>query len=90
MNTVSKNIEQTNGLTQTATAPGRILIVDDEPRMTASLQTLLESDGHEAVTANSGVDAIAKLRKGTFDIVLVDVRMPGVDGLDVLRASREL
>lgn len=90
MNTTHKTIKSTTDLSSPSTAPGRILIVDDEPRMTASLQALLESDGHEAVTANSGQDAIDKLKSGSFDIVLADVRMPEIDGIDVLRASRDL
>ncbi len=67
---------------------GRILVVDDEPRMTASLRALLSEDGHVTEGALSGEEAISRLQKGSFDLVVVDVRMPGLDGMDVLRASR--
>ncbi len=90
MSTIGHTFIDSSGIRTISTAPGRVLIVDDEPRMTASLQALLESDGHETVTANSGQDAIDKLKSGVFDVVLADVRMPEVDGIDVLRAARDV
>ncbi|MEW5700702.1 MAG: GAF domain-containing protein [Candidatus Zixiibacteriota bacterium] len=67
---------------------GRILIVDDEPRMTSSVCELLAREGHQAVGAQSAREAIALLDIEPFDVVLADVRMPGGGGLDVLRAAR--
>jgi K+-sensing histidine kinase KdpD len=67
---------------------GRILIVDDEPRMTASLRALLSEEGHQTEGALSGEEAISRMNKTPFDVLIVDVRMPGVGGMEVLRAAR--
>ena len=67
---------------------GRILVVDDEPRMTASLRALLSEEGHQTEGALSGEEAISRLHNAAFDVLIVDVRMPGIGGMEVLRASR--
>jgi len=67
---------------------GRILIVDDEPRMASSLCELLVRDGHTAVGALSVAEAAALLQKESFDVVVTDIRMPRGGGLEVLRAAR--
>jgi DNA-binding NtrC family response regulator len=67
----------------------KILIVDDEVIMRESLSGWLERDGHSVQTAASGEMAIAKSRQTRFDILLVDIKMEGMSGLEVLRRIKE-
>jgi two-component system response regulator HydG len=67
----------------------RVLVVEDDPEMLALVCEHLEGEGYTVVGAGRGAEAIARLRSGEFDVVLTDLRMPDVDGMDVLRASRE-
>ncbi len=66
----------------------RILVVDDEPKLGRVVQEMLELDGHAVVRAGGGQDALVLLAGDPFDVVVTDLRMPGVDGLAVLRAAR--
>jgi DNA-binding NtrC family response regulator len=67
----------------------KILIVDDELIMRESLAGWLERDGHDVQTAASGEEALEKVKETQFDIFLVDIKMEGMSGLDVLRNVRE-
>jgi DNA-binding NtrC family response regulator len=67
----------------------KILIVDDEMIMRESLSGWLERDGHAVQTACSGEEALAKCRENRFDILLVDIKMEGMSGLEVLRRIKE-
>ena len=67
----------------------KILIVDDELIMRESLAGWLERDGHAVQTAASGEEALEKVKDTQFDIFLVDIKMEGISGLDVLRSVRE-
>jgi len=67
----------------------KILIVDDELIMRESLAGWLERDGHAVQTAASGEEALEKVKETQFDIFLVDIKMEGMSGLDVLRRVRE-
>jgi len=67
----------------------RILIVDDEPRYVRAIQVNLESSGYQTLTAADGVSAIALVTNDPPDLVLLDVRMPGLDGYEVCRRIRE-
>ena len=62
----------------------KILIVDDDPRMCDSLKVLLSADNYEVQTGNSGQEAIELLNNNVFDIVLLDIVMPEIDGYQVL------
>jgi two-component system NtrC family response regulator/two-component system nitrogen regulation response regulator GlnG len=62
----------------------RILIVDDEAGLRASFARLIEQEGHEAITAASGEEGVAKLTSERPDLVVMDVRMPGMTGLEAL------
>jgi two-component system response regulator PilR (NtrC family) len=73
----------------TAVAP-RILIVDDEPSMRDMLRIVLRRDGYEVVLAQNGKEAIELLQKENVDLLLSDIRMADVSGVDVLRAAKEL
>jgi DNA-binding NtrC family response regulator len=66
-----------------------ILIVDDELIMRESLSGWLKRDGHNVQTAASGEEALAMTEKTHFDIMLVDIKMEGISGLDVLKQVRE-
>jgi DNA-binding NtrC family response regulator len=70
--------------------PPRVLIVDDERLIRWSLQQKLEGSGYEAVAVESGEDALRSLDERTPDLVLLDVRLPGIDGLEVLRRIRSM
>jgi DNA-binding NtrC family response regulator len=67
----------------------KILIVDDELIMRESLAGWLERDGHSVKTASSGEEALEKLTETHFDILLVDIKMEGISGLDVLHKVKE-
>ena len=66
----------------------RILLVDDEPRNVAVLEGHLASFGHELVRALDGRSALALFESSPFDLVLLDMMMPGFDGIDVLAHIR--
>ena len=68
---------------------GRILVVDDTPVNLKLLGDLLTAKGYAVVTASSGAEALDKISGATFDIVLLDVMMPGMSGYDVCRKIRE-
>ena len=68
----------------------RILIVDDEPSMRDMLRIVLRRDGYDVVVAGNGAEAIAILEKERVDLLLSDIRMPDVGGVDVLRAAKNL
>ena len=67
----------------------RILIADDDEVSGRLFAEVLEGDGHEVHQARSGEEALDRLRKEAYDLLLVDVRMPGITGLDVTRAMRQ-
>ncbi len=68
----------------------KILVVDDEQSMRDFLAILLKKEGHEVVTAGNGSDAIRAIQAEIFDLVITDVKMPGADGMDVLKAIKEI
>ena len=72
-------------------SPGfaRILIVDDDPGQRSLLETFLRSQKFETVLADSGKQALETLRTGKFDMMISDVRMPGLSGLETLRLARQ-
>jgi DNA-binding NtrC family response regulator len=66
----------------------RVLIVDDEESLGCTLQANLELDGFEVDFANSGPAALALLERQRYDLMLSDIRMPGMNGVDLFRAAR--
>ncbi len=66
----------------------RILIVDDEAAIRESLEEALRGDGYDVSGAESGEAALAMLHNGVFDLVVTDLKMPGVSGLELLQALR--
>ncbi|MGH9326186.1 MAG: response regulator transcription factor [Terriglobia bacterium] len=67
---------------------GRILVVDDEPQIRRVMRATLATGGYEVGDARSGEEALAALRDSAFDLVLLDMNMPGLDGLETCRALR--
>jgi len=65
-----------------------ILIVDDESGIRESLQGVLEDEGYKVSTSPSGEDCLEQMRKSVFDVLLLDVWLPGIDGLDTLEKIR--
>jgi two-component system response regulator HydG len=64
---------------------GHILVVDDEPSMRTTLSILLKREGYQVSQAGDGVEALKKLGRGQYDMVLTDLKMEGVDGMELLR-----
>lgn len=73
-----------------SSTPGRILIVDDEANIRNALAKLMAKFGHSVKVAASVVEALALLRSGRFDVVVTDLKMPGEDGLHLLREIKLL
>jgi adenylate cyclase len=69
--------------------PPRILIVDDNPTNLEVLLVRLRAQGYELVTAVDGVDALAKVREFEPDLVLLDVMMPKLDGISVVKQLKQ-
>ncbi|MEA9654699.1 sigma-54 dependent transcriptional regulator [Xanthomonas campestris pv. raphani] len=67
----------------------RILIIDDDAAFLATLQATLRSLGHSVVALDNGAAGVAQLREGGVDMAFVDFRMPGMDGIAVLRARQD-
>ncbi len=67
-----------------------ILIVDDDPQLRSSFEKLLASEGHQVRTANSGEAGLEAVREEMPDLVVMDVRMPGMDGLEAFEAMRQV
>ncbi|HEY6103510.1 MAG TPA: response regulator transcription factor [bacterium] len=66
----------------------KILIVDDEETMVRSLARLLEADGYEVISAGDGPQAVATAREQRPDLIVLDVMLPGLDGMEVCRQIR--
>jgi DNA-binding response OmpR family regulator len=65
-----------------------ILVVDDEPDLVANCERLLQRAGHDSLRAHTGPDAIVLIDREKPDLVVADLRLPGVDGLVVARHAR--
>ncbi len=62
----------------------RILVIDDEELIIKSLSILLEKDGYEVFVAKNGQDAIVMIEEGDFNLILSDIRMPGINGSEAV------
>ncbi|HUS67503.1 MAG TPA: response regulator, partial [Kofleriaceae bacterium] len=67
-----------------------VLLVDDEEGLRTTLAANLELDGFDVVEAADGIEALAHARRRAFDLVVTDIRMPGMNGVDLFRAIRGL
>jgi DNA-binding NtrC family response regulator len=71
-------------------AKGRVVVIDDEVNAASALETLLREDGYEVGRAHDGESGLALLEKGDADVVLTDLRMPGMDGLELLARIKQI
>jgi two-component system, OmpR family, KDP operon response regulator KdpE len=67
----------------------RVLVVDDEPQVLRLLRTALTARGYDVATAASGEDALIELERRSTDVILLDLVLPGMTGLEVCRRVRE-
>ncbi len=68
----------------------RVLVIDDEPAIRDALRLILEYDHYDVTCAASGPDGLSRVQDERPDVVMLDVKMPGMDGLEVLRTLRAL
>ena len=67
----------------------KILVVDDEQSMAQFLGIVLRKEGYHVVTANNGRDALDKVKAENFDVVITDIKMPGMDGIQLLQGVKK-
>jgi two-component system nitrogen regulation response regulator NtrX len=67
----------------------RILIVDDEPGIRQSLKGVFEDEGFTAHAVSSGEECLKRIEQDSYDLILIDIWLPGIDGLETLRRVRE-
>ncbi len=72
------------------TPQARVLVVDDEPKICALLSALLEKEGYQVDSAGDGYDAEDKIRNHGYELVIADLKMPGMDGLELAQKAREI
>ena len=73
------------------TDPGlNILIVDDEPDMVSTLRDLLQNEGNVTDIAYNGDEAIHKIKEKSFDLILTDLSMPGMDGVQLVSEAKKI
>lgn len=75
---------------KTSGAKGAILVAEDEAAVLESLAEVLREEGYDVVAVSDGTAALQALEDREFDLILSDIRMPGADGLEVLRKAREI
>jgi len=68
----------------------RIVLVDDEPNLLAALQEMIGAHGYEVAGFSTGVEALAALKAKDFDILLTDLMMPGMNGIELFRQAAEI
>ena len=86
---LSGSTSRMNGSIVHCMSAGKILVVDDDPQIRRVLKIMLTGQGYEIDDAKCGEAALEKLRVSRFDLVLLDVGMPGMGGLETCRAMRE-
>src|SRR5688572_10769257 len=84
-----RGMSMSEAVTTEAQAP-TVLVVDDEPGIVDSLQKVFERESLRVLTARGGAEALELLRKEPVSVVLTDLVMPGMSGLDLLKASRSV
>lgn len=66
----------------------RIIVVDDEPKLLRAVAVTLREEGYDVTTARSGVDALVRINEAMPDLIVSDIRMPGLDGYQLARGLR--
>ena len=82
--------EDTDGGDATPEQPARILVVDDEEMICILLTDVLSDEGYEVVTASDGQEAVDLLERERIDLIITDMVMPGLNGIEVLRTAKRL
>ncbi len=67
-----------------------VLVVDDEPDICNVIRILLERDGYSVTCVHNGEEAVEAIYKNSFDAILTDLKMPGLDGFAVLKKAKEI
>src|SRR3974390_2935853 len=68
----------------------RVLVVDDEPEMCETCRKILARQGHEIGVAERGEAGLQRLRETPIDLAIIDLRLPDMDGLEVLRQAKKI
>ena len=68
----------------------RLLVVDDDVEITSTFEAILRSEGYDVATASDGGAALELVRQAPFDLILLDLLLPGMDGWTILRHIREI
>lgn len=68
----------------------KMMLVDDEERYLQTTSKLIEKKGYEVLTARSGEEALEKLKTNTVHVMILDMKMPGMDGNETLKAAKSL
>ena len=71
-----------------AKLPGRILVIDDEQSARMLLERVLVRSGHQVSVVETGEQGLEALARGSYDLIVTDKNLPGIDGLEVLRLAR--
>ena len=72
-----------------ADSKGRILVVDDEAVVLTSCERILGPEGYEVITTASPFDGLKQFEEGNFDLIITDIKMPEMDGIEFIRRVRQ-
>lgn len=86
----NKMVPHSSSNSSAALSPGKILVVDDDTSVRRALHTTLETLGFSTTEASGGEEALMLVHTASFDVVLLDINMPGLDGLETCRQLRRL
>src|SRR5262249_19782604 len=81
--------EKVDGKVPAKVSPLRVLVVEDNPDNRLTMRSLLRFDGHDVTLAKDGLEGLATFERGAFDAALIDVGLPGIDGLELARRIRQ-
>ena len=68
----------------------RILVVDDEVKICHLIEGLLRQEGYEVDVSDSGIEALKMLKRGDYRMLLTDLKMPGIDGLELISKAKKI
>jgi DNA-binding response OmpR family regulator len=68
----------------------RVLVIEDDGEMRSLMKDFFEAEGYEVVSVENGAEAFSKLANKPFDLIITDVRMPGVSGMDILPGLKRI